>query len=242
MGIKRLILDRNNLKVFKFEENIDISLKDNSNCSSELMFILSNENIKETNIHIKLEHETNLRLFVLVTYNTKGRSIKDKKNINITLNLLHENARGEVFLAGKYHSNSDTDINIVINNRKKNTKGYYRGINFLYDSSHIFTKGLINIFQFANKSDSYFKDNNVLLSPKTIAKTSPILEIKADDVKASHGATIGMLDESQIFYLESRGFERKDINDILIDGLLKKNFTEYMSDELYNLFKDNISN
>ncbi len=66
--------------------------------------------------------------------------------------------------------------------------------------------GKIFVRQYAQKVDAYQLNRNLLLSPKARVDTKPQLEIFADDVKCSHGATIGQLDNAQLFYLQSRGF------------------------------------
>ena len=57
----------------------------------------------------------------------------------------------------------------------------------------------------AQKIEAYQKNNNILLSPDARIETDPQLEIYADDVRCSHGATIGRLDEEALFYMRTRG-------------------------------------
>ncbi|CUX96002.1 FeS cluster assembly protein SufD [Candidatus Mikella endobia] len=76
--------------------------------------------------------------------------------------------------------------------------------------------GLIKVANKAIKTDGKMINNNLLLNPLAEVNTKPQLEIYTDDVKCNHGATIGHIDEEQIFYLCSRGITRKDAQKIII--------------------------
>jgi Fe-S cluster assembly protein SufD len=83
---------------------------------------------------------------------------------------------------------------------------FYKGV--LADDSKGVFRGQILVHQAAQKTDAYQANQNLLLSDRAEINTKPQLEIYADDVKCSHGATIGQLDEDAIFYLRSRGIGR----------------------------------
>jgi Fe-S cluster assembly protein SufD len=82
---------------------------------------------------------------------------------------------------------------------------FYKGI--LDDSSQAVFAGRIVVRREAQKTNAYQRNNNLLLSPDAEIDTKPELEIFADDVKCSHGATAGELDERELFYLRSRGLD-----------------------------------
>ncbi|RPJ54755.1 MAG: Fe-S cluster assembly protein SufD [Acidobacteria bacterium] len=90
----------------------------------------------------------------------------------------------------------------------------YKGI--LTDSSRAVFHGRIVVSKGAQKTDSKQTNNNLLLSNDALVNTKPQLEIYADDVKCTHGATIGRLEEEALFYLRSRGIGRQEAADILI--------------------------
>jgi Fe-S cluster assembly protein SufD len=71
-------------------------------------------------------------------------------------------------------------------------------------------RGKIHVHQAAQKTDAYQTNQNLLLSDSARIDTKPQLEIYADDVKCSHGATIGQLDQDAIFYLRSRGIGHRE--------------------------------
>jgi len=79
-------------------------------------------------------------------------------------------------------------------------------------------RGMIRIEKAAQKTDSYLANNILLLSEKALANSIPGLKIDANDVKASHGATVGQIDEEQVFYLMARGLPRKEAEMLIVKG------------------------
>lgn len=79
-------------------------------------------------------------------------------------------------------------------------------------------EGKILVRQAAQKTDAFQLNNNLLLSDRANADSKPNLEIFADDVKASHGATFGQLDQEQIFYMKTRGFSDAEAKNLLVEG------------------------
>jgi len=79
-------------------------------------------------------------------------------------------------------------------------------------------QGLIKIHPGAQRSDAYQANRNLILSNKARADSIPSLEIQANDVRCTHGATVGQVDDEQIFYLMSRGLDRHDAELLVIGG------------------------
>jgi Fe-S cluster assembly protein SufD len=88
----------------------------------------------------------------------------------------------------------------------------------LYDTSKSSFEGKIFVAQEAQKTDAFQLNNNLLLGPHAQAYSKPNLEIFADDVKASHGATVGQLDEKALFYLQTRGVSRSEAQAMCAEG------------------------
>jgi Fe-S cluster assembly protein SufD len=78
--------------------------------------------------------------------------------------------------------------------------------------------GKISVRQDAQKTDAFQTNKNLILSEKALAHTTPQLEIRANDVRCSHGATIGKLDEEAMFYLRSRGMEILEARTLLVEA------------------------
>jgi Fe-S cluster assembly protein SufD len=94
----------------------------------------------------------------------------------------------------------------------------YKGA--LDGSSRSVFRGIIRVHPGAQKTDAYQTNRNLLLSPNAHADSLPNLEIEADDVKCSHGATVGELDEEAKFYLMSRGLDRVTAERLVVLGFL----------------------
>ncbi|MEZ4703921.1 MAG: Fe-S cluster assembly protein SufD [Bdellovibrionota bacterium] len=104
------------------------------------------------------------------------------------------------------------------------SKELYKGV--LADQSHAVFEGRIKVHEGAQKTDSQQMNRNLLLSDEAKVDTAPQLEIFADDVKCAHGATIGKLDEEQLFYLQSRGIDRAQATQLLIGAFVGEVFDE----------------
>ena len=89
----------------------------------------------------------------------------------------------------------------------------YKGI-YLGDSKGVFN-GKIMVRPDAQKIDAFQSNNNLLLSENATIDSKPQLEIYADDVKCSHGCTIGQLDDDALFYMRSRGIREKEAKAVL---------------------------
>lgn len=94
--------------------------------------------------------------------------------------------------------------------------------NVLMDQAQTIFSGMIKVHPEGDKTDAYQTNRNLLLSEEAVANTLPGLEIEANDVKCSHGATSGKLDESELFYMLSRGLSKKQAQELLVFGFLEE--------------------
>lgn len=106
--------------------------------------------------------------------------------------------------------------NVLIDHQAPNCRSNQLFKNALTDLSHSSFEGKIYVRREAQKTEAYQLNNNLLLSDKANADSKPNLEIFADDVKASHGATVGQLDKDELFYLMTRGIKPTDAKNLLI--------------------------
>lgn len=82
--------------------------------------------------------------------------------------------------------------------------------------------GQLRIAKDAQQTSALQTNRNLLLSPTAVMRTRPQLEIYADDVKASHGASTGQLDESSLFYMQQRGIDREAAKKLLIGAFVQE--------------------
>lgn len=88
----------------------------------------------------------------------------------------------------------------------------------LKDKARSVYQGLIQVSEGAQRTDAYQANRNLLLSSQARADSIPGLEILANDVRCTHGATIGQMDDEQLFYLMSRGLTRFDAQRLIVEG------------------------
>ena len=100
------------------------------------------------------------------------------------------------------------------------------------DKAHGVFQGKVHVFENAQKTDGYQLSNTILLSENAQMDTKPELEIYADDVQCSHGATTGQLDEEPLFYLRSRGLNEKEARFLLMQAFIAE-IVEKVDDEGY---------
>ena len=110
------------------------------------------------------------------------------------------------------------DHNTLVNHAQPNCESHqdYKGI-FSERSVGVFN-GKILVDQIAQKTNAFQQNNNILIDNKAKVNSKPQLEIFADDVKCSHGCTIGQLDKESLFYLKSRGIPEKEAVALLTYG------------------------
>jgi Fe-S cluster assembly protein SufD len=134
------------------------------------------------------------------------------------LNIIMESERSEAHLYGLYFQDgsSHIDNHTIVDNVKPNcfSNELYKGI-MNDDSAGVFN-GKIYVRQDAQKTNAYQSNKNILLSDNASVNTKPQLEIFADDVKCSHGCTVGQLDEEAMFYLQSRGISESTARSLLV--------------------------
>jgi Fe-S cluster assembly protein SufD len=120
--------------------------------------------------------------------------------------------KGVTILEGKQH----VDHNTLVHHMAPNCESHqdYKGL-FAESSTGIFN-GKILVDKIAQKIDAFQQNNNILIDDKATINAKPQLEIFADDVKCSHGCTVGQFDEDALFYLRSRGIGLKEAQALLM--------------------------
>ena len=140
---------------------------------------------------------------------------------NITrnnLNFYHHGERidstlkGITIIGNKQH----VDHYTLVNHEQPNCESHQNYKTILDGQSTGVFNGKIYVEKEAQKTDAFQQNNNILLSDKATINAKPQLEIFADDVKCSHGCTIGQLDDSAMFYMQQRGIPKKEAKALLM--------------------------
>ena len=147
-----------------------------------------------------------------VTISLSGGTIRN--NLNIVMEADHSESHlyGLYFAGGQTHVDNHTTVDNVEPHCYSNE--LYKGI--LDDEATGVFNGKIFVQQKAQKTNAYQSNKNILLSEGASVNTKPQLEIFADDVKCSHGCTVGRLDDEGLFYLQSRGISENVAKSLLL--------------------------
>ena len=108
------------------------------------------------------------------------------------------------------------DHHTAVHHNEPNCESYqnYKGV--FKDKAHGVFNGKVFVNKIAQKTNAYQQNNNILLSEGATIDTKPQLEIFADDVKCSHGCTVGQLNDEALFYLRARGISKKEAQALLL--------------------------
>lgn len=146
--------------------------------------------------------------------------------------LLEEGAEAKVDAVYKLQNNGHSDITTNIRHLAEHTVSNQLVKGVLSGNSKGVFQGQIHIAPDAQKTQGYQLHQALLLSDDAVVDCKPELEIFADDVKCSHGATSGDLDKNQLFYMQSRGIPYDEAKQILIDAYLNEVYSHIADDEI----------
>ena len=150
--------------------------------------------------------------------------------LDLEFNLEGEDSECILQSASFLNKSDHQEIKTKINHFAPNCKSYHKVKNVLSSDGKGVYQGKIYVKDIAQKTNAYQLSKALLLSDNSEFNSKPELEIYADDVKCSHGATSGSVDEDSIYYLMTRGLSRKESIKLLIDGFLN---------EVVNMIKSN---
>ena len=145
------------------------------------------------------------------TFSLGGKLIRNNLNFYHKGEHILSTLKGVTILEDQQH----VDHSTLVHHAQPNCESHqdYKGI--FSDRSEGVFNGKIVVDKVAQKTNAFQQNNNILLENKATINTKPQLEIFADDVKCSHGCTVGQLDEEALFYLRSRGIPKKEAKALL---------------------------
>ena len=163
---------------------------------------------EEVNLQIDQEAGSHVKIHVI------------NASFSITVNQLGEGCRTEIYglenLHGDEHVTAETHVQHVVGGGSSNQL-----IKFvLDDEAQGRFIGDLKIAQDAQQTEAHQTNRNLLLSETAVMRTQPQLEIYADDVKATHGASTGQLDESALFYMQQRGIDKQKARQLLVNAFM----------------------
>lgn len=161
------------------------------------------------NTYVSQQEKSNVSVH---TFSFGGNLTRNNLNFHQMGEHIESTLKGITIIEGKQH----VDHYTLVNHLQPNCESHqdYKGI-FDERSVGVFN-GKIYVDKIAQKTNAFQQNNNILLGDKSSINAKPQLEIFADDVKCSHGCTIGQLDETALFYLQQRGIPQKEAKALLM--------------------------
>ncbi len=141
-----------------------------------------------------------------------------------TLDIITAETGSDMRHTGMYFTERDEHLDLFTSDRHEagHTTGDTVWKGALTGSSRASYEGLIHILPGAQETDTYLQTHQILLSPKAKGDAIPSLIVETDNVKASHGGTVGELDQDQIFYMMTRGLSRGEAVRVLVEGYFEE--------------------
>lgn len=140
------------------------------------------------------------------------------------LTVLFEKEGDEVEVVGRILGREAGDyiLNVLVDHKVGKTFGRVSIKGIAKNGARVVVVGKIIIDKEAQGVDDFLEMRILLLDDKSSAVAEPQLEIEANEVKASHAATVGRIDEEQVFYLESRGVSKEKAEALIVEGFLEE--------------------
>jgi len=173
---------------------------------------IQNDTANSSQVNTTQFRQVGKSLVNAVTISLDGSIVRNNLNIAMDAEHCESHFYGLYFLRGKTHVDNHT----IVDNVKPHcfSNELYKGI--VDDEATAVFNGKIFVQRDAQKTNAFQSNKNILLSENATVNTKPQLEIFADDVKCSHGCTVGQLDEEGMFYLRSRGVTEKTAKSLLV--------------------------
>ena len=182
-----------------------------ANASATLYKLQTEEDsaIQMNTTHVVQAHDSH---FSATTITLGGQLIRN----NLTIELDGRNCESHMYGLYMLHGKQHVDNHTLVDHQQPHCESneLYKGI--MDDNSTGVFNGKIYVQQIAQKTNAFQSNKNILLSEGASVNTKPQLEIWADDVKCSHGATTGQIDEEQVFYLRARGLSESSARALLL--------------------------
>ena len=204
-------------------------------CIVEPNATLTHRRIQRPSEDIEFAH-VETRVFENANYNfiqySSGATLRRNE---VVVDMRGPGATANLSGAWRTHGRSHLDTHVAVNHMRSNATSRQKFHGTVHDRSRVAFNGRIYIAENAQQTDAQLSNKNILASPHAEVYTKPELEIYANDVICSHGATTGQLDEEQLFYLRSRGISDEYAKSLLIKGFLQEIVEHDLGAEVLNI-------
>lgn len=162
--------------------------------------------------------------------------------IKQTLDIVTAEQGADMRHNGIYFTEGDEHLDLFSTDlhEKGNTTGdtVWKGV--VSGKSRASYEGLIEIVEGAQGTNTYLQTHSVMLSKQAKVDAIPSLIVKTDDVSASHGGTVGEIDEAQVFYMRSRGISREEAIRVLVEGFFEPIVSQFEDEPLAEIVRERV--
>ena len=161
----------------------------------------------------------------------------ESRDIDVSIDLCGPGA--EAHIKGLYLCGADEKVNfrIVMHHKAPGCKSTQLVKGIAGGSAQVQFLGTIVVAPDAQQTEAYQENHNIVLTPEAKVHTQPQLEIYADDVKCSHGATVGQLSAEELFYMRSRGIPEAEARTLQMLSFLSPVIPEGREEEMENVLR-----
>jgi len=231
-NIVEIFYSKNKNHYFR-NQNTEVFVKEGSLLNYFLIQETGSEAVSVNNTNIYQSENSRVNTY---SFSLRGKHLRN--NLNMLLN--HENCESHLYGLYFVSDEDHIDNHTTVDHKKPHcySNEYYKGI--IDDNGAGTFNGKIYVRPNAQKTNAFQSNKNLVLTDSATINTKPQLEIWADDVKCSHGATTGQLDEEQLFYLRSRGLTKDSATALLlhafafeiVDKVELKFLRKYIADKI----------
>lgn len=191
-------------------------------------------------VHTQVNQEQNSRYDNYLVTLPKADLVRNNLNVELNGKNTETHLYGLYLVSDKHLVDNHSIVNHKFPNCESNQ--LYKGV--ILDGGHGVFNGKIYVQRAAQKTNAFQQNNNLLFSPNAVINSKPQLEIFADDVKCSHGSTVGQFNEESLFYLRSRGIGEETARSLLVNAfafdVAEKIHNEALRDYIEMLIEDTI--
>jgi len=175
--------------------------------------------------------------FQTFAFETGGQVVRNNVEVDMLESNTYTSLQAGFMISGKQSMDHQTRIHHLVHHCESHE--HYKGI--IDEQASGAFNGKVYVHPDAQKTNAYQQNDTMVLSPNAIMNSKPQLEIFADDVKCSHGATIGQLDEKALFYLQSRGISTEHATTILKSAFLATILNQVPEDSIRRYITSHMS-
>ena len=244
---------------FQYRNLINIEKSSQVKIVERIVDLTNTKNLTSSHTQVNCDQNSNLE-FNKIQNNTNDSSLIDQMNVyqksnslcevntlifgggfirnNLNFEQNGENCESNMNGISLLNNNQFADNHTFVDHKKPNCRSNenYKGI-YLDSSKGVFN-GKIMVRKNAQKIDAFQSNNNLLMSQNSTIDSKPQLEIYADDVKCSHGCTIGQLDNDALFYMRTRGIKVEEAKAVLTYAFASEVIDKISITEIKKLSKD----